>query len=77
MRNLEVKNKKERSILLRWDALFGKKTQASMGTERKEQRQYLCITTSKLLERWWQESRFLYISNLVLFRIKQYKMFLE
>ena len=25
MRNLEVKNKKERSILLRWDALFGKK----------------------------------------------------
>ena len=36
MRSLEVKNKKERSILLRWDALFGKKTQASMGTERKE-----------------------------------------
>ena len=35
MRNLEVKNKKERSILLRWDALFGKKTQASTGTEKK------------------------------------------
>lgn len=60
MRNLEVKNKKERSILLRWDALFGKKMQASMGTERKEQRQYLCITTSKLLERWWQGRFFVY-----------------
>lgn len=76
MRNLEVKNKKERSILLRWDALFGKKRKLLWVLKEKNKgNTFISLLQNDLKD--GGKGDFLYISNLVLFRIKQYKMFLE
>ena len=76
MRNLEVKNKKERSIYRDGTLFLAKKRKLLWVLKEKSEGN----TFVSLLQNYLKDGGkgdFLYISNLVLFRIKQYKMFLE